>query len=173
MFALLILSNQHNLPTRMKVLFTSIAALCFNILCIGQTNLVCSNHQIYTVQHQMLQKNLGEDVPITYVGPKYKKGLVGIKEHLSPLFTEKKIGEFIVQIYISFVVNCQGKANNFKIINELNNSNTKDFATSIIKQLEALPKNWEPASKYNAKIDSYQVLELVIVQGNIQNIQYK
>lgn len=160
----------------MKIIATFLITFCLCFSSYAQNNfpvLTNKGNVIYAVQHCALLEMLGDNHPVVYATPKYKKGLFAIKQFFKEVPTLKFDNEeLVLTVYISFIVNSHGKASTFKILGQSQSPSSSEVATGILDKLNNMPNQWEPGYSFDKKIDSYQVLEFIVVQGAVQSINY-
>ena len=95
--------------------------------------------------------------------------LGGANELLNYVHNQKKILEDYIsgQIFISFIINCNGEVCDFSILRTSGNIKLSD-SNIVIDYLKLMPK-WQPAKYHDKNVDSYLALPVNITNGILKN----
>ncbi|MCW3124977.1 MAG: Protein of unknown function precursor [Bacteroidetes bacterium] len=125
----------------------------------------CSTN-IYCVSDLMLKEAVG-NLP----APDKNPDLAGGKDELTKFFaanplTNEKTKQIVFRVSISFLVTCEGKAGNFKIITK-GHGDLATYANEVLAITNKMPKTWQPAIKDGKTVDCYQVVSFTVVEGKL------
>lgn len=126
----------------------------------------------YSVNDFLVKETFGEnDEPSTT--PYFEGGLDELKKYFikNPL-TDEKATQMMFRVKIAFVVNCEGKAGNFKIISK-GKGHLATYANQVLAIVNSMPQNWKPATVDGKPVDCYQVLSLTALNGNLDKVSYR
>ncbi len=133
----------------------------------------CNEQAQYSVNNESLLNNKIGEKPTPDTNPTYKGGIDELKKHFAntPL-SDERAKDLIFRVAIAFVVDCNGNAGNFMIITK-GKGVLETLANQVLKIVNQMPQNWEPATKNGNKVDCYQVLSFSIFDGQLDKVSYR
>lgn len=128
----------------------------------------CAN-KIYTGE-ELYPRELSNDASVTRMPPTYKNGMDGLEEYFFNAALKNKIDATeIFKGSIYFLVNCEGKAGNFKI-GTLGNSEEETIANQVLAIANHMPLDWNAGKMDGKAVDCVQMLWYTVVDGKIINV---
>lgn len=132
---------------------------------------MCSE-TIYSVNDFLVKETYGEnDEPST--APTYEGGLEELKKYFSDnSLNDEKATQMMFRVKIAFMVNCEGKAGNFKIVSK-GKGDLATYANQVLAIVNSTPQKWKPATTDGKPVDCYQVLSFTALNGSLEKVSYR
>jgi hypothetical protein len=127
---------------------------------------------IYSVNDFLVKETFGEnDEPSS--APSFEGGIDELKKYFAenPLVDEKAT-QIMFRVKIAYVVNCEGKAGNFKIVTK-GKGDLATYANQVLAIVNSMPQKWEPATVDGKPVDCYQVLSFTALGGSLEKVSYR
>lgn len=136
----------------------------------GFTN---TNNVKYSSNDHHLEKKYGK-LLTPNKNSKYDGGIDNLKKYFAenPI-TSSDFKNLHFMVKIGFIVNRDGNANHFEIISSTRKEVVKLRAEKVLQIVKKLPQKWEAAEDNGEKVDSYQILSFVIIDGDLTNVNYR
>lgn len=127
---------------------------------------------IFAVKGILDQEKILRRLPQPDTNPKYKFGIDELQKYfLNNSLTDENVKKMIFRVSISFLVNCDGKAGNFKLeghgLGEL-----EYYQNKVLAIVNNMPQEWQPATKNGEVVDCYQELSFTIIGGLLNKLSY-
>lgn len=132
----------------------------------------CDSENIYAIKDSLLKEKIGM-FPTPDKIPNYKGGLITLKTYFAsnPL-KGKYVRVTDFNVSIAFLVTCEGKVGNYKII-ESRQGVYETSANQVLAIVKKMPQFWQPATKDNKAVDCYQVLSFAVTnRGKLDKVTY-
>lgn len=133
----------------------------------------CDPEQRFAVRQSLLNAQLGAGYKEPDQLPNYPGGLENLKSYFQahPLSDQRAQGS-VFRVAISFRVNCEGKAGDFKIITK-GKGDLEELAHQVLAVVNEMPEDWEAAQEDDRAVDCYQVLSFTVFGGALDRVSYK
>lgn len=160
----------------MKKIFLIIAVLFLGDLSLPAQEWdevkICEDKPVCAVDFYLLEEMLMKK----YKKPKIAPLFSGAKSKLLRYYSKYKIGDsrskdLVFRMHIAFMVNCEGRAGDFKLLGDLEGDELK-LARQVFSLMKEMPQTWKPAEYKREKVNSYQVLSLTIMNSKISTLFY-
>lgn len=128
---------------------------------------------IYAVDDYSLKEKIGTNFSTPINNPTFIGGIEELKKYfISNPLTDERVKQLIFINKISFLVTCEGKIGNFKIVTK-GEGNFKTFSNQILAIVNKMPNTWKPAIVDGKPVDCYQMLEFIVTEGHLDKVAYK
>ncbi|MGH1339512.1 MAG: hypothetical protein ACRBFS_25570 [Aureispira sp.] len=137
----------------------------------------CTSEKPYLVYDDLLLKALGyeyyEEEQLARITPRPKEGQEALERYFEEksLTDERAIGTLFM-VRIGFLVNCKGEAGNYFIITK-GRGDLEELANQVLEVVNELNIEWLPAEQDGQAVDSYQVLDFSVSDGNLSRVGIK
>lgn len=123
---------------------------------------------IWAVDDYVLSQKKGEH-PMPDVKPEYEHG----KQALYDYFAEENFdSDKTFTISIGFLVNSKGQAGNFEVLTKHSPEN-QQIVEEVLAITKYLPSFWLPAKVNGRYVDCYQVLNIMVHNGDVVKVGLK
>ena len=92
-----------------------------------------------------------------------------VKYYNNNAFDKKRTKDMVFRVSIGFIVNCEGKAGEFKLLSE-HEDKELTLAREILRLTRHLPMDWEPAKKKGKSVDCWYVITFTVHNGDFTTI---
>ena len=136
-------------------------------------SIICNKESICSVEDFLLKDALKVSYSKPDKSPTFKGGIEKLKEYFvkNPL-SDKRAQENIFRVSIGFIVNCNGQIGDFQIVTK-GQGNLKELANQVLEIVNKMPSDWIPAEKNGQKVDCYQILNFMVIQGSLEKVSYR
>lgn len=125
--------------------------------------------KLYT-EEELYPREVLKDALVTRRPPNYKNGLEGLEEYFFNAELKNKIDATeLFKGAISFIVNCEGKAGNFKIATP-GNSEELIIANQVLAIANRIPLDWQPGLMDGKPVDCSELLWYTVIDGKVVDI---
>lgn len=134
---------------------------------------LCNAADVWSVDDKQLAETFGK-FKSPKKNPYYTGGKDALRNYLNryPL-TDSRAKERLFRVRIGFMVNCNGEAGQWHIINKTRGE-LNEFANMVLDVVKNMPQNWKPAvDKKGSNVDCWQVIEITVSNGDLSNADYK
>ncbi len=132
----------------------------------------CNEGSLYSVKESLLNDHVG-DLSVPHTAPTFEGGIDELKKYFAEFpLTDTRAKEVIFRVAISFVVDCNGNAGNFKIVTK-GKGLAETLANQVLERVNKMPQNWRPAIFDNEIVDCYQVLSFTVTGGQLDKVTYR
>ncbi len=133
----------------------------------------CNVADMYSVDDRQLSETVG-NFKKPKKSPQYKGGKTLMRNWFANhSLTDDRAKERLFRVKIGFLVNCDGKAAQWQVLNK-SKGELFEYCNMVLDVVSGMPQRWEPAEdKKGNKVDCWQVLEFTVSMGSLSNADYK
>jgi hypothetical protein len=133
---------------------------------------ICDNENVFSAVKEPLLNEYTGVLPLADKKPEFEGGIEALKDYFAanPL-TDERANNLFFRVAIGFIVNCEGKAGNFRIVTK-GKGDLEILANQVLEIVNNMPQNWKPATKKRKAVDCYQVLSFSILSGQLKKVSY-
>lgn len=140
---------------------------------VADTFSVCNQNVVYAVDYKMLAEAVGK-LKVPKKTPEYIPGKDAMRAYFGkhPL-TDPRAKERLFRVVVAFVVNCEGKPGEWRIITR-GKGELAEYANMVLDVVKNMPRRWNPAiDKKGNPVDCWQVLEFTVSNGLLTSANYR
>ncbi len=133
----------------------------------------CNPDAVFSIDDKQLASAVGS-FPKPKVAPTFEGGVKALRNwFLNNGLTDQRARQRLFRVRIAFQVNCEGKAFNFKVVNNPKGE-LFEFSNMVLDIVKNMPQLWHPATDRRGKpVDCWQILEFTVSNGILTNANYK
>ncbi len=134
---------------------------------------LCNAAEVWSVDDKQLGETVGR-FKSPKKTPEYKGGKDALRNYfLRHPLTDQRAKQRLFRVRIGFMVNCEGRAGQWQIINK-GKGELFEFANMVLDIVKQMPQNWQPATdKKGNPVDCWQVIEFTVSNGDLSSANYK